>query len=182
MKEFHHPQIGVDENGRLYDQHAREMLVPLVGVDLARRMEVFAALRWLMRRIPQHMERVSSVTGLSEPLIGILMVLKTRGDTPLGELADYIRVSARTITSFMDTLEQDRLVERVPDARDRRSVRAHLTEEGAQRVDRLWSQSTEQIAKLLGDFPQQDLDLVRHTCLHLVQNIDQQEREEHKVS
>jgi DNA-binding MarR family transcriptional regulator len=66
----------------------------------------------------------------------------------------------------------------VPDPADRRSVRAHLTEQGQGLIDRIWKESMQRSLELIEDLPQEDLDLVRHTCLHLIQRIERRLNEE----
>jgi DNA-binding MarR family transcriptional regulator len=65
-------------------------------------------------------------------------------------------------------------VVRVPDPADRRSVHARLTDEGQRLVERIWKEFMERSLLLVKDLPQEDLDLVRHTCLQLVQRIESQ--------
>jgi DNA-binding MarR family transcriptional regulator len=167
-----HPELVVDEAGRLYDRQARAMVDPLLGPEAARRLECFAAMRWLMKRMHQHMERWVERHGLTEGRLLVLMHLRRQGDRPLGELADLMMVSPRNVTGLMDHLERDGLVERVPDPADRRSVRARLTDSGRELIDRIWRDSLEQSLALTDDIPQEDLDVLRHTCLRMIKRIE----------
>jgi DNA-binding MarR family transcriptional regulator len=66
-----------------------------------------------------------------------LNVLKALADTdeplPLSHLADRCCCVRSNITQLVDRLEADRLVERLPDPADRRSVKAALTAAGRER-------------------------------------------------
>jgi DNA-binding MarR family transcriptional regulator len=66
-----------------------------------------------------------------------LNVLKALADTPeplpLSHLADRCCCVRSNITQLVDRLEAERLVERLPDPADRRSVRAALTTAGRER-------------------------------------------------
>ena len=66
-----------------------------------------------------------------------LNVLKALADTdeplPLSHLADRCCCVRSNITQLVDRLEAERLVERLPDPADRRSVRAALTPAGRER-------------------------------------------------
>jgi DNA-binding MarR family transcriptional regulator len=170
--------LGVDEGGHLYDKRVRAMLDSLVGPESARRLEVFAAVRWLTSRSHQFMGRWVDRHGLSEGRLQVLMRLRQQGDQPLGVLAEAMHVSARNVTGLVDHLERDGLVVRVPDSEDRRSVHAHLTEAGQQLVERVWKGFMERSLVLVRDLPQEELDLVRHTCLQLVQRIESQLNQE----
>ena len=75
-----------------------------------------------------------SVIGLSLPKLAALHQLALAGDSlPLGQLAERLSCVKSNVTQLVDRLEADGLVERVPDAADRRSIRASLTEAGRAR-------------------------------------------------
>jgi DNA-binding MarR family transcriptional regulator len=168
------PDLAVDGGGLLFDRRVRTMLESLVGPESARRLEVFAAMRWLTGRSHQFMERSVDRYGLSEGRMQVLMRLRHQGDCPLGALADAMHVSARNVTGLVDHLERDGLVSRVPDTDDRRSVRAHLTEEGQRLIEQVWKEVSQRSLVLVQDMPQEDLDIVRHTCLELIRRMESQ--------
>jgi len=172
------PELAVDDGGHLFDRRVRAMLESLVGPESSRRLETFAAMRWLMSRNHQFMERSADQYGLSEGRMQVLMRLRHQGDCPLGGLAEAMHVSARNITGLVDHLERDGLVVRIPDSEDRRSVRAHLTDQGQRLIDRIWKEFMQRSLVLVQDLPQEDLDLIRHTCLKLIQRIEAQLNQE----
>jgi DNA-binding MarR family transcriptional regulator len=131
-------------------------------------------MRWLSGRSHQFMERSVDRYGLSEGRMQVLMRLRHQGDCPLGALADAMHVSARNVTGLVDHLERDGLVSRVPDTDDRRSVRAHLTEEGQRLIEQVWKEVSQRSLVLVQDMPQEDLDIVRHTCLELIRRMESQ--------
>ncbi|MDR0358997.1 MAG: MarR family transcriptional regulator [bacterium] len=174
MKDFaKHPDLDVDADGRLFDRQARELLEPLVGTEAVRRSEGMNAARWLMQRMHQYMQRSVERYGLTEGRLQVLMRLRHRGDLPLGELAELMRVSPRNVTGLVDHLERDGLVARVPDPNDRRSVRAHITEKGEQLVKDMFQEFMRRAMRIFEGIPQEDLDRFRHMCLLLVQRIGQ---------
>lgn len=72
--------------------------------------------------------------GLSLAKLNVLSRLAEAGEPlPLGGLAERCSCVRSNITQLVDRLEADRLVERVSDPSDRRSVRAALTVEGKER-------------------------------------------------
>jgi DNA-binding MarR family transcriptional regulator len=69
--------------------------------------------------------------GLSLPKLGVLSKLAAAGEPlPLRTLAERCACVRSNITQLVDRLEADRLVTRIDDPRDRRSVLAELTPEG----------------------------------------------------
>lgn len=166
------PEVCADDTGRLYDGRLRTVLEELVGPEPARRLETFAAIRWLNSCTHRFLERWVDKHGLSEGRMQVLMRLRQQGDQPLGVLAEAMHVSPRNITGLVDHLERAGLVTRVPDPEDRRSVRAHLTDHGRALVERIWKEFMQRSLALVEDLPQEDLDVVRDTCLRLIQRIE----------
>ena len=90
-------------------------------LDAARGMEV---------RLESSLEGV----GLSLAKLGVLSKLANAGEPlSLGCLAGLCACVRSNMTQLVDRLEADKLVERVNDPNDRRSVRAVLTEAGRER-------------------------------------------------
>jgi DNA-binding MarR family transcriptional regulator len=84
--------------------------------------------------IEQHIEAALQPHGLSIAKIGALRVLVTAArPLPLGVLSQRLGCVRSNITQLVDRLEADKLVRRVPDPEDRRSVRAEVTNEGRRR-------------------------------------------------
>lgn len=160
-----------DADGRLYDRNARGYLVSFVGEESARRLEPFAAVRWLMKEMHQFSHPLAERHDLSQGRLDLLMRLKWGGDAPLGELAQLLHVSARNITGLVDHLERDGLVERVPDPNDRRSVRAHLTDQGLEKVDTVWRDMLERTLEVTDELSQDDLDHFRDVSLRIIQRL-----------
>jgi DNA-binding MarR family transcriptional regulator len=106
--------------------------------------------------------------GLSLPKLAVLENLAQAGEPlPLGVLSERLGCVRSNITQLVDRLEADRLVRRVPDPQDRRSVLAALTDDGLRRYEvarqaaaeaereilgRLSADEREQLAALLGRF------------------------------
>jgi DNA-binding MarR family transcriptional regulator len=93
-----------------------------------------------------------------------LNVLKALADTdeplPLSHLADRCCCVRSNITQLVDRLEADRLVERLPDPADRRSVRAALTSAGRERhaeAVRIVGETERQVFAGLGEEDRQAL-------------------------
>lgn len=96
------------------DTCARELLdvMPLVMQDLRRTM------------------RSQSAPDLRVPELRSLAFLRHNPGSNLTDLAEYIGVSLPSMSKLVDTLTSRGLIERAPDASDRRRVRLGLTEAG----------------------------------------------------
>lgn len=75
-------------------------------------------------------------SGLSLARLMVLHELVDRGPIRIGSLSTCLNVAARTMTSTVDGLARDGLVERRPDPTDGRAVVVSLTEQGRRQYER----------------------------------------------
>lgn len=86
---------------------------------------------WAVARRLRHRTRVAlEPWDLSPSLARALSVLARHGDLRLSALAEKLRIVPRSATEVVDDLQRLGLVERRPDAADRRAVLVALTAEG----------------------------------------------------
>jgi DNA-binding MarR family transcriptional regulator len=71
---------------------------------------------------------------LSVPRGRLLMAMHQLGQPKMSELAASLDLNARTITTAVDTLEREGILERRPDPRDRRATRLLLTDVGRRQI------------------------------------------------
>jgi len=163
-------EFRLDASGYLFDPRMRQLLVR-TGRQVDPGTEALAAVRVLGKKMHALMERWADRYGLSEGRFQILVRLHhvDGGRIPMGELAEMLDVSPRTVTGLVDNLERDGLVKRVDDPGDRRSVHAELTDQGRERVKALWRGATAGQAELTRGFTEAELIQLRHLCLRLIQ-------------
>jgi DNA-binding MarR family transcriptional regulator len=173
-----HPETRLeeDESGYLYDARLRALAGEGPGVRRDA-FEMLSALAWAAKRMHQARERWAEAHGLSEGRLYVLFRLRRDPDgVPLGELAEALRVTPRNITGLIDNLERAGLVTRVPDASDRRSVLARLTDRGRERIDALWRTTLDAQARLAEEFTPQEMAQLRHLCLRLARRLEAESR------
>lgn len=119
-------------------------------------IEVFAAIADIARDVRRSLLDVLSRHDLTLPGYGVLAALRRSGSpyalTPT-ELSRATRLTTGAMTSRIDRLERDGLVERVRSPDDRRSVIVRLTPEGRARIDRAlpaWDAAAERVLARLG--------------------------------
>lgn len=71
------------------------------------------------------------VSPLSPGALFVMGVLKRKGDLPMSEIGRRLSMPKPHVTTIVDKLIADSLVERLNDPNDRRVVMVHLTELGA---------------------------------------------------
>jgi DNA-binding MarR family transcriptional regulator len=168
--------LATDRAGHLYDSRFRQGLrasrTPLSEKEM-RTLEAMTALRLTARLTHQLMDRWAEKHGLSEGRVHVLSVLASAPEhqLPLGELAERLAVTPRNITGLIDHLERDGLVERVDDPNDRRMTYARLTAAGARRLDVMRAPGLEWQLKIAAGLSIEELELLRHACFRLIENM-----------
>lgn len=176
-------ELKADPNGFLFDPRVREVLARQ-GRKVEPGTEALAAVRILGKKLHLTMERWAERFGLSEGRFQILVRLKHQptGRFTMGELAEMLDVSPRTVTGLVDNLERDGLVKRVDDPGDRRSVYAELTDQGRERIDTLWRETAGAQVALTQGLTESELIQLRHLCLRLIQAMGVEEGKTHATS
>jgi len=168
--------LATDRGGHLYDSRLRHALQtsrrPLSEKEL-RTVEAMTALRQTARLTRHLMDRWAEKHGLSEGRLHVLFTLASAPDhqLPLGELADQLDVTPRNVTGLIDHLERDGLVTRVDDPDDRRQTYARLTLAGGKRLEGMRGQGLEWQLKIAAGLSTEELEVLRHSCLRLIENM-----------
>jgi DNA-binding MarR family transcriptional regulator len=85
-----------------------------------------------------------------------LRVLKRHGVMRLSELADHLRIAARSATEVIDALEARDLVGRRPDPADRRATLVEVTEQGVGVIDATRAARDTEAERVFGRLSQTD--------------------------
>ncbi|HWB84651.1 MAG TPA: MarR family transcriptional regulator [Bryobacteraceae bacterium] len=87
-----------------------------------------------------HARRSVEATGLCLSDFGVLEALLHKGPLPVTALGKKVLISSGSITTAVDRLERDGLVERTDAATDRRSRIVHLTPKGMKLIRKLFDE------------------------------------------
>lgn len=98
------------------------------------------ALLALADRLREHWYLTARRHGLSDGQVKVLLNLGTQEQITMRALAERISYDASNLTSLVDRLQRDGLVERRPDTSDRRVTRLQLTVQGRHRRDAFWTE------------------------------------------
>lgn len=178
-----HTELQKDLDGCLFDPRVREVL-KRQGREVDPGTEALAAVRILGKKLHLIFERWADRFGLSEGRFQILVRLKHQpsGRFTMGELAEILDVTPRTVTGLVDNLERAGLVKRVDDPNDRRSVYTELTDQGRERIETLWRETAGVQVALTQGLTRAELIQLRHLCLRLLQAIGIEEGKTHATS
>lgn len=110
--------------------------------------------------------------GLTTSQLGVLEALLHLG--PLGQtaLAEKLLTSASNITTVIDNLEREGLVERTRSEEDRRRVQVSLTENGRNRIEDVFPRHAEKIRTLTSALSDDELEELGRLCRKLGRSIE----------
>lgn len=101
------------------------------------RRELIFQLVETSRLMRGHVDRRARQRGTTRAQWGVLTRLRRNEGMRQAELADILDIQPISVTRMIDRLEQQNLVERRPDASDRRAYRLYLTSGGHALVEEL---------------------------------------------
>ena len=104
--------------------------------------------------------RPESWEGISAAQVGLLFVLKSRGDAAIGEIALELGVAPAAVTNLSKRMQASGLVERVADASDARLTRLRMTGDGRQAGTRAAGVLAELNERLAEGFTPDELQVV----------------------
>ncbi|WP_106970266.1 MarR family winged helix-turn-helix transcriptional regulator [Kitasatospora phosalacinea] len=178
LKDVHNSDPAEDTDGHLYDPGVRAAMGAFAQDGDTLALEAAAAVRSAAQSIDRLRSHGAGGRGLSAGALDVLARLRGAGENGLsiGELARAGGVSSRNVTGLVDTLEGERLVRRVPDPADRRSVRATITPEGRAWLEAFRTPTQRAMAAVFRGFAPEELAAFRHLCLRVVANQRQLEQ------
>lgn len=104
--------------------------------------------------------RPESWEGISAAQVGLLFVLRARGDAAVGEIATELGVAPAAVTNLSKRMQAAGMVERVADARDARLTRLRMTGSGQEASTRAGEVLVELNARLSEGFTPEELQTV----------------------
>ncbi|MFN3792026.1 MarR family winged helix-turn-helix transcriptional regulator [Massilia sp.] len=104
--------------------------------------------------------RPESWEGISAAQVGLLFVLRSRGDAAVGEIALELGVAPAAVTNLSKRMQAAGMVERVADARDARLTRLRMTGAGGAASERAGEVLVELNARLSEGFTLEELQTV----------------------
>ena len=98
---------------------------------------IFKSIRRIVRAIDLRSREVSRISGLTIPQIVVLQGIDALGEVTMRSLSVHADLSAATVVTILDKLEDKELVVRYRSSSDRRIVHARLTNRGRQALERV---------------------------------------------
>lgn len=131
-------------------------------------------LRMATFRLARRLRCARAVDAMSDAQLAVLATLRMHGRRTITSLAERERVTAPSMTSMINGLEEQGFVLRTPDAEDRRRVQVDITEAGTEIVAQTIRRRDELLADMLGelDFTEEELTTLREASALMRKVVD----------
>ncbi|MVO98136.1 MarR family winged helix-turn-helix transcriptional regulator [Paenibacillus lutrae] len=126
----------------------------------------------IQREFDTQLSALDTPYAITGPRLRLLSVVSKSGSIRMNELASKLGIRARTVTDFVDALEQEQLLIRVQDPKDRRATLIELTELAQASINQVLSSQNEIADKLLANFEEHERKQFFDSLLKLVENKD----------
>ncbi len=131
-------------------------------------------LRMATFRLARRLRSARAVDAMSDAQLAVLATLRMHGRRTITALAERERVTAPSMTSMINGLEEQGFVLRTPDAEDRRRVQVDITEAGTEIVAQTIRRRDELLADMLSelDFTEDELTTLREASALMRKVVD----------
>jgi DNA-binding MarR family transcriptional regulator len=133
-------------------------------------MTLIATSHRLQRVFNTRLSRQKGAVKLSGPRLRLLLAVEEEGRLRMGDVAENLGITSRTVTTLVDALEREGLLARLPDLTDRRATLLELTEKARTQFEQV-----RRIQMELGEELIAPLDLQqRRLLLDLLSRLNQE--------
>jgi len=137
------------------------------GIDLSVVADIEKDLRYIAGIIKQKGREILSNYTITPPQFVALQWLFEEGDMTIGELSNKMYLAFSTTTDLVDRMENNHLVVRVKDPKDRRVVRIHLLDEGKRIIDEVIKKRQLYLQDVLENFSDEEVLQLKQSLMKL---------------
>ncbi|TMW71631.1 MarR family winged helix-turn-helix transcriptional regulator [Alteribacter natronophilus] len=129
--------------------------------------DIEKSLRMIADIVKQKGREILNEFPITPPQFVALQWLHEYGDMTIGELSSKMYLACSTTTDLIDRMEKNELVERVKDTNDRRVVRIHLLDKGAEIIKEVITRRQAYLQGILDDFSPENVDFLDRSLSYL---------------
>ena len=137
-------------------------------------LSVEKSLRHIAGNIKQKGREILSNYTITPPQFIALQWLDELGDMTIGELSNKMYLAFSTTTDLVDRMEQNDLVVRERDTRDRRVVRVHLLEKGEQIITEVVVKRQRYLKDVVKDFDEAEIEVLAKLLSRMYQEMKEE--------
>ncbi|MBD8498413.1 MarR family winged helix-turn-helix transcriptional regulator [Paenibacillus arenosi] len=128
--------------------------------------------QYMQREFDAQLAAVDVPFQISGPRLRLLSIVSATGKIRMNELACQIGVKARTVTDFVDALEKEKLLVRLPDPTDRRATLLQTTELAEQHLHEVLDSQKAIAESLLTNLTEEQRAQFYRLLFQLMENKD----------
>jgi len=133
-------------------------------------MTLIATSHRLQRVFNTRLSRQKGAVKLSGPRLRLLLAVEEEGRLRMGDVAEDLGITSRTVTTLVDALEKEGLLARLPDPTDRRATLLELTDTARTQFEQVRRLQMELGEELVAPLDQQQ----RRLLLDLLSRLNQE--------
>ena len=141
-------------------------------------MTLIATSHRIQRVFNTRLSRQKGAVKLSGPRLRLLMAVEEVGSLRMGDVAEELGITARTVTTLVDALEREGLLARLPDPTDRRATLLELTEQARTEFEQVRRLQMDLGEELVAPLDTQQRRLLLDLLSRLNQEMEEGGREE----
>lgn len=127
---------------------------------------------YIQREFQSQLSELNTPYQLTGPRLRLLSVVSEHGSIRMNELANQLGIKARTVTDFVDALEHDKLLIRIPDPTDRRATLIQLTELAQSNIEQVLAYQAKVADNVLENLSEEQRKQFFDLILQLTNNKD----------
>jgi DNA-binding MarR family transcriptional regulator len=160
-------------------EHVQEAIRNRLSAPRAQRLETLFVLRTTAQQVENAASQWLADSVGSSARFQALVLIWAAGERPVPhqEIIAMLRVKRATVSALMYALEQDGLVQSIPDLQDRRRLLASLTAKGQKVISDAMDLNAVRLEQVMGDFSSEDLDLLLRLLRRLREDVSRADRE-----
>ncbi|GEL76799.1 MarR family winged helix-turn-helix transcriptional regulator [Tenuibacillus multivorans] len=124
--------------------------------------ELEKSIRYISHIIKQRGREILDHYPITPPQFIALQWLLDSGDLTIGELSKKMYFAFSTTTDLVDRMENNELIERVRDPKDRRVVRIHLLQKGNEIIKEVIEKRQVYVQEVLESFSSEEIQSLHH--------------------
>ncbi|MGM7636020.1 MarR family winged helix-turn-helix transcriptional regulator [Bacillus sp. Hm123] len=130
-------------------------------------LKLFIVLSRATKVINEQVNEYIYESGLNPTEFAVLELLYHKGPQPLQQIGNKILMASGSITYVVDKLEKKNLLARKTNEKDRRVIRAEITDQGRQLIDEIFPQHEENIHQLMNILSEEE----KETAIALIRKL-----------
>ena len=144
----------------------------IISGRVSKEKEVMLSLRVISQYIQRYSKTLQKNIGLSSSQLQTLWIVKDGQDVRVTDIAKGLSLHLSTTSNMLDTLEDKKLIKRVRESKDMRTVFIRLTKKGENILSKTPHPSEGKLAKALNAMTDKEINSLNYNHKKLIQALE----------